>query len=114
MSSTFTMNVGNDSADQLNNVLVIHCCNENTSAISLDSMSAYETSANVTCQTYDAHNDYYLIQFVRNGNVYQANCYCNSDSDSNSMQVQLQTDIYNINYNDTSCTNKSYNYSTST
>ncbi len=114
MSQTFTMQVANNSGDQLENVLIIHCCNENISPIYLGTLGPQVKSDPVDCTTYDSHNDYYLIQFVRNGNVWQANCYCNADSGSAWVVVELSPNAYNILYNDTNCTNKSYDYATTT
>jgi len=110
--ATFDMVVWNNTGSLLNNVLVIHVCDDAVTGIYNDSMEAGATSDPSTCTTYDLYKDYYLIQFANGGTVYQANCYCDSDSDSSKVVVQLQGSSYSIQYNDTSCNDKSYDYST--
>lgn len=113
MSHTFTMNVLNKTGYQINNLLALHYCDQQVTPLYVDPLPLGGQSPSVSCTTYAGHNDYYLVQFVMNGNAYQANCYCNSDSGSTQVTIVLTESYYDISYNDqNSCSDKSYSYTT--
>jgi hypothetical protein len=117
MSSSFTMTLSNQTNHVMSNIQLVHICNNDVSALLLDSLDPYSAGpSGIPCTTYDGHNDYYLLQFTwaapGGSAVYQANCYCNSTSDSTKVNIANYGDYYNVEYDDgTSCPNKSY-YST--
>ena len=118
MATNFQMGVVNGTNWELDNVVLTHICDNDAATLYLPSIGPYKTSDTIPVNTYDGHNDYYLIQFTAQNpdgaQVYQANCYCNSDSSSTWVQLGIGGDTYQVKYNDTGCTDKSYSYITST
>ena len=118
MSSQFTVNVQNKTGATITSVCVAHYCNDNTNAGTFPSIANGQSQSIGTVTTYALHKDYYGGMFVRGGDFYQFNCYCSSESGDTSVSLILGPDSYTVQYYaggtaSDSCSDKSYDYSTS-
>src|ERR1035437_4387872 len=111
MSHNVSFQVKNSTGAVISNVSVIHTCNDQSIGIQVDSMNPDNTFPNPSKQftTYNGHKDYYRLQFIMNGNSFAGDCYCSADNDDNAVTIELCDGHYNVLYNTSDCTNKSYN-----